>query len=101
MRYLAIQVTVNFPLFVQNVTMRLRRPYSTAMIWSSGKISCTGTNSEDDARVGARRIARALQKLGFKTRFRNFRVVNVLGTCTMPFGIKIAQFTEKHKSRAR
>lgn len=29
------------------VTMKLRRPYTTASIWSSGKITCTGATSED------------------------------------------------------
>lgn len=28
------------------VTMKLRRPYTTASIWSSGRITCTGATSE-------------------------------------------------------
>lgn len=79
------------------VTMKLRRPYTTASIWSSGRITCTGATSEDQAKVAARRYARSLQKLGFQVRFRNFRVVNVLGTCRMPFGIKIIAFSKKYK----
>jgi len=79
------------------VTMKLRRPYTTASMWSSGKITCTGANSEDQAKVAARRYARVLEKLGFNVKFRNFRVVNVLGTCTMPFGIKITHFSQKYK----
>lgn len=79
------------------VTMKLRRPYTTASIWSSGRITCTGATSEDQAKVAARRYARALQKLGFQVRFRNFRVVNVLGTCRMPFGIRIIAFSKKYK----
>lgn len=79
------------------VTMKLRRPYTTASIWSSGRITCTGATSEDQAKIAARRYARALQKLGFQVRFRNFRVVNVLGTCRMPFGIRIIAFSKKYK----
>uniref|UniRef100_A0A1B0GMJ9 TATA box-binding protein-like 1 n=1 Tax=Phlebotomus papatasi TaxID=29031 RepID=A0A1B0GMJ9_PHLPP len=60
------------------VTMKLRRPYTTASIWSSGKITCTG----------------------FSVRFNNFRVVNVLGTCSMPWGIKIVNFSEKYRKEA-
>ena len=82
------------------VTMKLRRPYTTASMWSSGKVTCTGANSEDQAKVAARRYARVLQKLGFDTRFRNYRVVNVLGTCTMPWAIKITQFSQEHKNCA-
>lgn len=79
------------------VTMKLRRPYTTASIWSSGKITCTGATSEDQAKVAARRFARCLQKLGFRVQFNNYRVVNVLGTCSMPFAIKITSFSERHK----
>lgn len=82
------------------VTMKLRKPYTTASIWSSGKITCTGATSEDQSHVAARRFARCLQKLGFKARFTNYRVVNVLGTCSMPFAIRITAFSEKHKEFA-
>lgn len=82
------------------ITMKLRRPYTTASIWSSGRVTCTGATSEDQAKIAARRFARSLQKLGFKVRFNNFRVVNVLGTCSMPFAIKINSFSMKHKEHA-
>uniref|UniRef100_A0A182JQP7 TATA box-binding protein-like 1 n=1 Tax=Anopheles christyi TaxID=43041 RepID=A0A182JQP7_9DIPT len=82
------------------VTMKLRRPYTTASIWSSGKITCTGATSEHQAKIAARRYSRCLQKLGFNARFRNFRIVNVLGTCSMPFGIMIVNFSEKYKKDA-
>lgn len=82
------------------VTMKLRRPYTTASIWSSGRITCTGATSEDQAKIAARRYARCLQKLGFNVKFNNFRVVNVLGTCSMPWAIKIVNFSEKYKKEA-
>ncbi|XP_035726924.1 TATA box-binding protein-like protein 1 [Vespa mandarinia] len=82
------------------ITMKLRRPYTTASIWSSGKVTCTGATSEVEAKIAARRFARSLQKLGFKARFNNYRVVNVLGTCCMPFDIKITSFSIYHKENA-
>ena len=89
-----------FNCFVQMITMKLRKPYTTASMWSSGKVTCTGATSEEQAKVAARRFARRLQKLGFKARFNNFRVVNVLGTCSMPFAIKIMAFSERYKENA-
>ena len=53
--------------------------------------------SEEDAKVAARRIARLLQRMGYKVRLANFRVVNVLGTCTFPFAIRITTFSSNHK----
>nr|CAG4650451.1 EOG090X0CO7 [Sida crystallina] len=83
------------------VTMRLRKPYTTASVWSSGKVTCTGATSESEARIAARRITRAVSKLGYpRLRLVNYRVVNVLGTCTMPFAIKITPFSAKHRELA-
>lgn len=79
------------------LNMRIRKPQSTASIWSSGKITCTGAVSEDDAKVAARRFARQLQKLGYKVKFSNFRVVNVLGTCSFPFSINIVEFSKERR----
>jgi len=82
------------------LNMKLRRPNATATIWSSGKITCTGSTSEEEAKVAARRIARRLQKLGYSIRFSSYRVVNVLGTTAFPFGIKLNQFSNEFKSQS-
>ncbi|XP_030839192.1 TATA box-binding protein-like protein 1 [Strongylocentrotus purpuratus] len=82
------------------VNMRFRRPSATATIWSSGKITITGNDSEEHAKKNARRCARALQKLGFNVRLSKYKVVNVLGTCSMPFAIRIRDFSEKHQNSA-
>ena len=87
------------PTFLHSSTPPLhsRHPYTTASIWSSGKITCTGANSEDQARVSARKFSRILQKLDDKyknIRIKNWRIVNVLGTCTLPFAIKITPFSQ-------
>jgi len=82
------------------VTMKLRHPYTTASIWSSGKITCTGANTEEDAKIAARKFSRILQKLDpkyEKIRIKNWRIVNVLGTCNLPFGIKIVPFSQAFK----
>ncbi|XP_066592922.1 TATA-box-binding protein isoform X2 [Prorops nasuta] len=49
------------------VIMRIREPRTTALIFSSGKMVCTGAKSEEDSRLAARKYARIIQKLGFPT----------------------------------
>jgi transcription initiation factor TFIID TATA-box-binding protein len=78
------------------VLMKMRNPNCTANIWSSGKVTVTGTTSEDDARRGARRIARSVQRLGFRIKFRHFRVVNCLATCSMPWPIDIVKLSRTY-----
>lgn len=84
------------------LTMKLRNPNATATIWSSGKIACTGSTSETRAKVASRRIARIIQKLGYhNAKFSSYRIVNVLGSCSLPFPIKVIQFSEKYKTIAQ
>lgn len=49
--------------------MRIREPRTTALIFSSGKMVCTGAKSEEDSRLAARKYARIIQKLGFTVSF--------------------------------
>ncbi|XP_045158182.1 TATA box-binding protein-like 1 [Mercenaria mercenaria] len=79
------------------LNMRLRNPYTTASIWSSGKVTCTGALSEEFSKIAARKFARKIQKMGYKVKFTNFRVVNVLGTCSLPFALDITKFSREHK----
>jgi transcription initiation factor TFIID TATA-box-binding protein len=83
------------------ILMKIRDPRVTASIWSSGKITCTGATTEDLAKRAARKIARSLQKMGFKVKFNGFRIVNVLGSCILPFGIKIHEFSDHNRANAR
>ena len=51
----------------------------------------TGCRSEQLARLGARRIARLVQRAGYaeKTRFIRFRIDNVMCTTQVPFRIDL------------
>lgn len=81
----------------RKVIMKLRKPRITATIWSSGKIICHGAKSEAEAKVGARRLARRLQKLGFDVKFSAFRVVNVMAVCSVPFSVCLLDFTRNNR----
>jgi len=48
------------------VIMRIREPRTTALIFGSGKLVCTGAKSEEDSRLAVRKYARIVQKLGFQ-----------------------------------
>ena len=79
------------------LNMRLRKPQTTASIWPSGKIICTGATSEKDAYTAARRYCRLLQRLKFKVRFSKFRCVNVLASCVMPFTIDLNKIANDYQ----
>ncbi|VDP58700.1 unnamed protein product [Heligmosomoides polygyrus] len=57
------------------VIMRIREPRTTALIFSSGKMVTTGAKSEIASRQASRKFARIVQKVGFKVKFADFKVV--------------------------
>lgn len=80
--------------YVGKALVKLRKPRYTGTIWSLGKIICTGATSEEEAKFGARPLTHSLQKLGFQIIFTDFKVVNVLVVCIMPFEICLPEFTK-------
>lgn len=71
------------------VIMRIREPRTTALIFSSGKMVCTGAKSEEDSRLAARKYARIIQKLGFPAKFLDFKIQNMVGSCDVKFPIRL------------
>ncbi|XP_014209960.1 TATA-box-binding protein [Copidosoma floridanum] len=78
------------------VIMRIREPRTTALIFSSGKMVCTGAKSEEDSRLAARKYARIIQKLGFPAKFLDFKVQNMVGSCDVKFPIRLEGLVLTH-----
>ena len=74
------------------VTMRIRDPRCTALIFSTGKMVCTGSKCEEDAYKASRKFARIIQKLqteGPKVSFKEYKVVNMVANCDVRFPIRL------------
>ncbi|EDW56669.1 TATA-box-binding protein [Drosophila sechellia] len=78
------------------VIMRIREPRTTALIFSSGKMVCTGAKSEDSSRLAARKYARIIQKLGFPAKFLDFKIQNMVGSCDVKFPIRLEGLVLTH-----
>lgn len=79
------------------VIMRIREPKTTALIFTSGKMVCTGAKSEQDSRLAARKYAKIIMKLGFKDiRFQDFKIQNIVGSCDVTFPIRLEGLHFKH-----
>lgn len=74
------------------VIMRIKEPKSTALIFSSGKMVCTGTKSINNSKIAARKFGRIIQKLGFDIKFQNYKIQNIVGSCNLNFKIKLENF---------
>ena len=71
------------------VIMRIRQPKTTALIFASGKMVCTGAKSEQDSRTAARTYAKMISKLGYDVKFTNFTIQNIVGSCGVNFNISL------------
>lgn len=78
------------------VIMRIREPRTTALIFSSGKMVCTGAKSEEQSRLAARKYARIVQKLGFQAKFLDFKIQNMVGSCDVKFPIRLEGLVLTH-----
>lgn len=78
------------------VIMRIRDPRTTALIFSSGKMVCTGAKSEEQAKLAARKYARIVQKLGFPAKFLDFKIQNMVGSCDVKFPIRLEGLVLTH-----
>lgn len=71
------------------VIMRIKDPKTTALIFASGKMVCTGARSEEASRKAARQYAKIIQKLGFNVKFTSFTIQNIVGSCDVKFNISL------------
>mmetsp|Transcript_4694 Transcript_4694/g.7290 ORF Transcript_4694/g.7290 Transcript_4694/m.7290 type:complete len:196 (-) Transcript_4694:617-1204(-) len=78
------------------VIMRIRDPKTTALIFASGKMVCTGAKSEEASKLAARKYARIIQKLGFEAKFLDFKIQNIVGSCDVKFPIRLEGLAYAH-----
>ncbi|KAK3156918.1 hypothetical protein QOZ80_2AG0113800 [Eleusine coracana subsp. coracana] len=71
------------------VIMRIRDPKTTALVFSSGKMVCTGAKTEEQSKLAARKYARIIQKLGYPAQFRDFKIQNMVASCDVKFPIRL------------
>ena len=86
------------PKKIESATMRMLKPRTTAMIFSSGKMVCTGAKSERESKIAARKFARIVQKLGYQVKFLDFEIHNMVANCDFQFPIRLEKLQEAHSS---
>ncbi|KAK0429303.1 hypothetical protein QR680_011307 [Steinernema hermaphroditum] len=69
--------------------LRIRSPRTTALLFASGKMVITGAKTQEQSREAGRKFARIVQKLGFKAKFNNFKVQNIVACANVNFMIRL------------
>ncbi|KAK4454187.1 TATA-box-binding protein [Podospora aff. communis PSN243] len=81
--------------------MRIREPRTTTLVFASGKMVITGAKSEELARLAGKKHARLIQKVGFETKFKDFKVQNIVASCSTGFYIRLEGFVRANLDFAR
>ena len=76
--------------------MRIRDPKTTALIFSSGKMVCTGAKSEELSRDAAKKYAKAIKKVGFNVSMQDFKIQNIVGSTDVGFPISLENLSSTH-----
>ena len=70
--------------------MRIRDPKTTALIFRSGKMVCTGAKSEQDSKNAAKNYAKQLRKIGNPDiKLTDFTIQNIVGSHDVGFQVKL------------
>jgi len=76
--------------------MRIKSPKTTTLVFSSGKIVCTGAKTEKESYRASTRFARIIQKFGFAVKFLNFKIQNFVASVNLNFKINITLLSQFH-----
>lgn len=75
--------------------IRLVRPRTTCLIFSSGNAVCTGAKSEADAKLACMKYVSLLRNAGVSTLFSRFRVQNLVAVANCAFCLDLSSIAEK------
>ena len=76
--------------------MRLKVPKTTALIFASGNMVCTGAKDEKTSRWASRRYVRVLQRHGLPVAFTKFKIQNIVASSDTGKAIRLKDIAEKH-----
>src|SRR5882762_6066311 len=75
------------------VIIKLRNPYVTVLLYTSGKIVSTGAKSFESGRIGLRRVGRMMQKIGYNVKISNIQITNMAATYALMTYIPLGPFS--------
>ena len=77
-------------------TARILYPRTTALIFASGNMVCTGAKDELRARLAGRKYVAALRSAGFDVRFCNFRIQNLVASSAVPGLLRLTEMARDY-----
>jgi transcription initiation factor TFIID TATA-box-binding protein len=77
-------------------TLRIKSPRTTALVFASGNMVCTGAGSEIESRLAARKYVHILQKVGILVSFNSFKIQNIVAAAAVGFTIRLQDIADAY-----
>ena len=77
-------------------TIRIVYPRTTALLFTSGNVVCTGGKTKLESRWAARKYVRLLQKRGMRVYLKNYKIQNIVATAFLDCAMKLREFTNDY-----
>ncbi len=77
-------------------TARILYPRTTALIFASGNMVCTGAKDETRARLASLKYVRLLRINGFNVRFCGFKIQNLVASTELNFLLKLDELSNDY-----
>ena len=74
--------------------MRTKNPRAVALIFGSGKLVIPGAKSVEDGERRAQKFCRIIKKLGYQTKFTDFKVRNMVASFSTGFPIQLGVMSD-------
>ncbi|TBT96880.1 transcription initiation factor IID, partial [Hamiltosporidium magnivora] len=58
----------------------------------------TGAKSEESSKLAAQKYSRIINKLGFNTRFADFKIQNIVSSCDINFNVRLEGLAFAHNA---
>jgi len=90
------------PLKFTSAILRQRLPtQTTALVFSSGRVVCTGAKSVLESKRAARAFARKIQKIVPGVKFTKFKVQNIVSSYSVGYHVNIQDFYYANLKRCK
>lgn len=73
-----------------------QRPKNRSLDFYFGKDCLHWSETENQAKVAARKYARVVQKIGLPVKFTNFKIQNIVASCDVKFPIKLEKISSDY-----
>lgn len=88
----------HFPDQFPGLVYRMQKPKASFLVFSSGKMNCTGVTNLKDAKKAIKKMLRMIKKIGFKTFEPKIEVQNIVSSIELKKRVRFDKLLELENS---